>query len=293
MHLVYFDGDGIKKNDPVTVVCGISVGDDGQWRSAYSNINWVVSQHVPAAVRDENGYFVPCATEVWSAKYKDHWSMESRAAFLHDLLYIVENTSLGLAWTYVRRELQIANVPDNVRPEQARHAMAFELCVGRVDWAIRTFRPAVERTLCICEDNDQRDLLQEAAVRLSRYPRVIPASPGMEQIAWGRVTKAGPLVYQNQRMIDTVHFVQKGQAPLIALADVCAWALKRYITGKPDAEAFMRSLFSKRPLADAFGTNFNAPHNSGWLVPMYCLDPANPPANPPASLGFPSLRAKD
>ena len=72
MHLVYFDGDGIKKNDPVTVVCGISVGDDEQWRSAYSNISWVISQHVPAAVRDENGYFVPCATEVWSAKYKGH-----------------------------------------------------------------------------------------------------------------------------------------------------------------------------------------------------------------------------
>lgn len=62
MHLVYFDADGLKKKDPVTVVCGISVGDDAQWRSAYDNINYVITLHVPKEVRDEFGYFTSCAS---------------------------------------------------------------------------------------------------------------------------------------------------------------------------------------------------------------------------------------
>ena len=59
--------------------------------------------------------------------------------------------------------------------------------------------------------------------------------------------------YRIERMIDTAHFVEKGQAPLVALADVCAWAIKRYMAGSKGAEKFMGSLLSKRPLDDAFG----------------------------------------
>jgi hypothetical protein len=98
--------------------------------------------------------------------------------------------------------------------------------------------------------------------------------------------------YRIERMIDTVHFVEKGQAPLVALADVCAWAIKRYMAGSKGAEKFMGALLSKRPLDDAFGDEEEraAAHVSGWLVPAHCFDPAAPSANPAPALGFPSER---
>jgi hypothetical protein len=277
MQLIYLDEAGIAADDPVTTVCGIMLGSAEQWKSAYDNINWVISQHVPKDVRDENGNFVPHAKKVWGMNYRKVWPLESRTAFLHDLLFILEFSSLTIAWAYARNTLKLRDVPPGLRPEHARHAFAFELCVAEADQCIRTALPppASPSGICICEDNDQRRFLQWVTANLSRKPLKIP---GRDE-------------YRIERMIDTVHFVQKGQAPIIALADVCAWALKRYMGGKADAEPFMRSLCSKRPLAEVFPNPNSAREvDAGWLTPADPYPPSDTTTVRPESLRWPSQR---
>ena len=162
-----------------------------------------------------------------------------------------------------------------MRPEKARHAFAFQLCVAEADHCIRTALPMPASGICICEDNDQPNFLRWVTGNLSRNPLKLPENDE----------------YRIERMIDTVHFVRKGEAPIIALADVCAWVLKRYMNARPDADAFMRSLCSKRPIAELLPSP-DTPRfvDSGWLTPADPFPPGDKTSVRPEALGWPSQR---
>lgn len=289
-HLVYLCESGAKTDDQVTTVAGIVVSRDDQWHHAVGHLNWVINKHVPEKLRTAG--FIPRAGEVWGKNYRDSWPRESRMAFLHDLLYLVENSNLGLAWGKARDPTTYINAPKKLRPEEARHAFAFQLCMARADFGIGLYLPKHETMMCVCEDNNNREFLQWLAAFNRKSPLVIPAAPSLESWVFGTVVKGKEQIYSTGRMIDTVHFTERGAAPLIAVADVCAWAIKRYMGEKPLAEEFIRSLLTKRPLEDAFGnrTARAGSSSSGWVVPSHPFDPNDKSFTPPASLGFPSGR---
>jgi hypothetical protein len=274
MILIYLDEAGIAADDPMTTVCGIMVREDAQWKHATDSINNVIAQHAPKEVRDENGRFVPHAKKILDDDYRKVWSLESRIAFLHDLLYIVEYSNLTVAWAYTRNTIKLGGVPEGMRPEHARHSYTFQLCVAEADECIRTVLPLPASGICICEDTDQRRLLQWLTMNLSRNPLTVP---GMQE------------PYRIERMIDTVHFVQKRQAPITALADVCAWALKRYVSGKSDAEPFMRTLLSRIPFGEVF-LDLTRNFASGWFTPADPFAPGDATSVRPPRLGWPSQR---
>lgn len=286
-HLVYIDEAGIAADDPVTAVAGITVHSDKQWHHAVDAINIVINQHVPEHIRGEG--FISHATEVFEYAYRKRWPLASRVAYMHDLLYVVEHSSLGLAWAIARDTLTLTSLPDWMTAEQSRHAFAFELCLSQADRGIRDRTEKHETAIAICEDNDLRKFLRWVAAHVSRNPLVIPAQPTMESSAYGAESKGNAQEYRVERMIDTVHFVGKGQAPLMALADACAWAIKRFIWGRSHAESYMQSLLSRPSLIDGFRTEKSI-HASGWLIPALCSDASDTSGEPPPRLGFPSTR---
>ena len=271
MNLIYLDEAGIAGDDPVTTVCGVIVRDDGQWQHAVDSVGKVIAQHVPASVLAQNGGFIPHATQIMEDDYRSTWPLESRAAFLHDLLFVPYHSALTVVWAYTRSTYRLGGVPKNIRPEAARHAFTFQLCVGDADECIRNALPMPAAGVCICEDTDKRNLLRWITSNLSRNPLTVP---GM----------AAP--YRVERMIDTVHFVKKGQAPLTALADVCAWIIKRYVGGNTEAEPYVRTLLATIPFEKIF-LNLSGGTASGWFTPAY---PDGGTGGRTTSMGFPSQR---
>src|SRR4029077_14880312 len=126
--LVYLCESGPKADEKLTTVAGIVIANDEQWHHAARSLNWVINKHVPEKVR--NAGLLPRAREVWSDGYGDSWPRTSRAAYLHDLLYLLENSNLGLAWGMARDPTTYLSAPTPLRLEQARHAYAFQLCMS-------------------------------------------------------------------------------------------------------------------------------------------------------------------
>jgi hypothetical protein len=286
--LVYLSDAGTKANEKLTTVAGIVIARDDQWHHAVWHLNWVVNKHVPEKVRASG--MLPRASELWTSKYDESWQKESRGAYLHDLLYVTENSSLLLAWGMARDPTTFFNAPIPLRPEQARHALAFQQCMAQADFGIGVNLPGHTTMMCVCEDNSNREFLQWLAEYNRQNPLVLPASPDLESRAFGVVTRGQAQVFSTRRMIDTVHFAARGSAPLVALADVCAWAIRRYMTGdRALANEFMKSLLSKVPLEQAFG-NAKGRAGSGGSGLLAPANPFGPNVTPPPGLGFPSER---
>ncbi len=289
-HLVYLDEAGIASNDRVTAVAAITVHSDEQWLAAVNEINGVINKHVPQSIRAEG--FIPHATDVFEDDYGGRWPLPSRIAYMHDLLYLVEHCSLGLGWGVTRDALRLTSLPEGLTPEQGRHAFAFELCLCQTDRGIREYFAEPQGTaIAICEKNDLSSFLQWVAAHVSRNPLIIPAEPTMGDLAFGVESNGTEQVFRVERMIDTVHFVAKGQAPLMGLADACAWAIKRFIWGLGYAEEYMLSLLSKPSLLEVFRTG-TSNYAAGWLIPALNREPGDTSDGPPARLGYPSTRSR-
>jgi hypothetical protein len=60
-------------------------------------------------------------------------------------------------------------------------------------------------------------------------------------------------------LIDTVHFVDKKNAPLLQISDACAFAMRRWLSGQSNGSEFARSVVEDYPLTAA-----------DWAGPMSC-----------------------
>lgn len=86
VRFVYLDEAGTSAKEPVTVVAGIIVHADTQWRPAEADVNRIVKDMVPERYKEN---FVFHATEIWgSRKFRDGWDRNDRTAFLKEMMSV-------------------------------------------------------------------------------------------------------------------------------------------------------------------------------------------------------------
>jgi hypothetical protein len=239
VRFIYIDEAGTSAQEPVSVVVGIVVDADNQWKRAESLIIQAL-ELVPECFRKD---FIFHAKAVWGdKKYRDQWSLNDRLETLHRMMKIPRILRMPIALGVVRRDAppfaKAASL--GLSQEAFQHVMAFWMCITKADKYIREFACDEVATI-VAEDVPRIRTFLRSVLNLRQIP--IPdhwITLTQAEISTGMRTQDSEA--RISRVIDTVHFLEKRYGPLLQIADACAFGFRRYFAGQKLGEDFVRSI---------------------------------------------------
>jgi hypothetical protein len=226
VRLIYLDESGINERDEHLCVAGVIVHGDTQWRQVRDAIAKVVSDWLPPS---DHRDFIFHATDLFhGSDYWDRWVWpeEIRHQILRELIAVIVDHELPVVAHARSREAFGAGVlqgksslPQN--KTAIMYGMAAAQCIAVADHWIRRVCPS-ENASVTAEDADRVKEMMKKAVQVLQSPYLIyPHEPGS--------VPRLPL----RHIIDSINYHEKTRAPMLQLADVCAFVLRRSLSGKP------------------------------------------------------------
>jgi hypothetical protein len=238
VRFIYTDEAGTSAKEPVCVVASVIVHGDKQWRTLQGEIGRIVSERVPVDLRDN---FNIHATEVFSGGKKinrQHWSFEERLDFLKEIICLpfIHDAPIALGVSFKREDwtalidLKQLKLNNN----KYAHFLAFARCMERSDLFLRKYLNGEEVGTVIAEDVPEiKTFLSRFGLFYREFPTVVVNEhlvPEAWQVELG--LKPDDTFHEIRHIVDTPHFVEKGRAPLLQLADVCAFAFRHFLSTK-------------------------------------------------------------
>jgi hypothetical protein len=243
MRLIYVDEAGTAANEPVTVVVGLVVHADDQWRKAERAVAEVLAS-VPEVHRKG---FVSHATQIWNdRRYREAWDVSARRDFLLTMMSLPRRLDIPVAMAMVRRnaeDVEPGKVP--MRKEQFQHLIAFGSCIEQADDYIRKYGTENEVATVVAEDvPEMRSWLKKAisGMRASGGWTLKPEHQRPTQSQLDRNELPGNKWVGINRVVDVVHFIGKTEGPLLQVADACAFGFRRYFAELDFGEQCVRAI---------------------------------------------------
>jgi hypothetical protein len=236
---IYVDEAGTSQHEPVRVVCAVIVDLNKKWREAEAALQNAF-QAVP--VRYRQG-FVFHAKSIWgNPKYRDDWPIAERIAFLKSVMRIPYELGIPFSIGKVR-----SDAPENdhfletvnTKPWHWQHARAFFNAVERADFYLRYYGEEGEVGTIVAEDIDKAKRFVRGIIKSFQLPE------NQEYIIMPQYNNETSSVLHELRLtqiIDRVHFVDKGGAPLLQIADGIAFAFRRWLAGEELGDEFVRAV---------------------------------------------------
>jgi hypothetical protein len=245
MYLVYMDEAGTSAPEPVTVVAGIITHADRHWQYAFDELNRILNVHVPHALREG---FIFHAKDLWNG-YRNEvsWSFDQRRALVEEVVSIPFRLGIPIAYGKMYRDSLskgFAGLPDKKLPK-LQHVLAFSYTVAEANKYIREIGAGGELGAIVAEDvHDMRRALRTSLTM--NFPSITPdmQAPTQEQARKGILPPQRELG-RVDRIIDTIHFVDKDSAPLLQIADACAFSMRRYFAKQNFGDALIRSMLGR------------------------------------------------
>lgn len=245
LQYIYLDEAGISAPEPATVVVGIIVDADKHWRLAAQKVEDLLLQ-VPEEFREG---FVFHAKEIWgSKKYKENWPFSARLPLMIEMMQLPRKLNIPITLGLVRRETEMPEVFKGIKfkKEQYHHISAFHLCLARADKYIRDYCQPNEVATVIAENIPEMQRFLRPMLKLLREsPMVISydgLAPTKEELQTGQILQDGTL--SSTCIVDDVNFVEKREAPLLQLADACAYGFRRYFSKQPYGTLFVQAILN-------------------------------------------------
>lgn len=227
MRLVYLDesGTGDLKNEPITVVAGVIVDADKQWQLVESKLNEIVEKYIRK--EDRTGFVFHASDLFHESKNRiprERYSPEVRLEILDALCAIPGDLELPIVVDWLKRSSRVIDIQENEYglPQTLEltmsdinttsHLLLSTMCAVHVDKFVQAEGHPQEVAVLILEDNPQT---RKEVKQMHNFGR-----------------------HRYKRLIDTIHFAEKSEAPLLQLADVCACVLKRRLMGKKGSDRF-------------------------------------------------------
>jgi hypothetical protein len=261
VYYIYVDEAGTSAKEPVTVVVGVIIHADTQWRIAQEHLEKVLDDFVPPDLRQG---FIFHAKNIWSG-YREHddtWSKNERSALIEAVASIPLRLGMAISLGRVKRGKLPCNFKQ-IKPCEFDHIFAFQACMARANKYVRDWGNATEVATVVAEDVTHMRRFLRAVLKVN--PPDLPITeqylnPTRDEIASGVMTQTNPGPID--RIIDTVHFVDKKDAPLPQIADACAFSFRRYFAGQDNGEVFVRSMLG----SDLVWEDWQGPSSN------YCFD---------------------
>lgn len=227
MRLAYLDESGRSREEPVIVVAGVLIDPDYAYRGIEEALRQLVADTIP---KEDREGFVFHASHLLHGKgyYKQHgWPLEQRWPILERLAKLPSDYAIPIVFGHLNKAEYRAEVKDQIaehRPSEqghvsdiAEHMVAFSRAEIGIERQMHRFRRD-EVCMVIAEDTDRVKRALKIAHGLLRDPVQVAESEfaGIDEL---------PL----ERIIDTPHFALKSEAPMLQLADLCAFLIMRRI----------------------------------------------------------------
>jgi hypothetical protein len=251
VRFVYLDESGISINEAVTVVAGVIVDADKQWKAVEKGIDDLIVKFIGATAGPARLPKILRAALVLHASDMFHGSgpifnrqacsLEKSHATLKELLGIPSRFHLPVVFGYVIKE----RVAQTGSPAQRRRALreataleqalAFTLCATAAEQYMRTKADPTEIATLIAENNPQT----WKAVRTMHDLLRGTIFTDSEVKDWSSMLKLGPDFLPLRKIVDSVHFQEKDGAYLLQIADACAVIIRYFIEGKGNIGDFI------------------------------------------------------
>jgi hypothetical protein len=240
VRFIYTYESGTSRNEEIRVVVGIIVHADTQWMAAAKAVNEAL-RRVPDKFK-KNFHFH--ATDIaGSPKYRE-WAYDSRHRMMLEIMGIP--SSLGMAISFgIQPRTRENKIPQlkGLPPEKVDHIQAFSGCMAMADLYVRTVGGETEVATVVAEDiEDIRKKLRDVVTDMRLAPKYF--SGQYIKSSSGKIDPRFPqrAVMKIERIIDQVHFAKKDGAPLLQVADACAFAIRRYVCGQKHGADFAKAV---------------------------------------------------
>lgn len=252
MRFVYMDEAGISAGEPVTVVAGVVIDSDRQFRILEKYIKNLIDDFVPMDKRKDFAFHAKELANGGKTFIRNEYPDDRRLLALRRMASIPRRFLLPMVLGWERKSTT-ERVRQN-RPEKQRlidsHVMAHVQCMIAADQYVRKFARPDEIAICVAENNNEaRDAIRRTHTFLYEKPEE-------------------PITAQDddlpvQRIVDTIHFAMKSEAILLQIADTVAYVSKRFINGAQGSELLMELMVGSKVSRDAF----DAPAGYQIIVP--------------------------
>jgi hypothetical protein len=255
MRYLYVDEAGTSAKEPVTVVVGILVHADSHWLSAATRIRQLFDSYVPENRR--RGFIFHAKEVLGGGRDLTDWDFAARIKLVKAMVKIPRQLGMVICLGMVRRDAGAPDLRGKLRPEKFQHLFAFQHCVANADQYLRTYANPSEVASIVAEDvHDMRRFLRAGIDMLRERPNTLPAGafmPTSENIEFG--TSPLPFQWKITKIVDNIHFEVKTSAPLLQIADACAFSFRRRFADQRYGEELVRAMI-KNPLG---GDEWKAP----------------------------------
>ncbi|WP_143324190.1 DUF3800 domain-containing protein [Caulobacter sp. X] len=245
MRYIYMDEAGTADHEPVTVVAGIVVHADTQFRPAENELNSLRNDYVPEHHRTG---FLFHSTSIWSnPKFREGWDREERLALLIGMMSLPRRLEIPISFGIVRRSAPEIDVQGLMSQAQFRHLMAFIGAVGRADKYIRDHGTEDEVATLVVENIPEMHRFLKLGLRtLREHPRQLDQNllrRTQLEISAGQTIQEPE--FSSERIRDGVHFQEKSESPFLQIADAVAFGLRRGFSRQKDGDVFLDAIFGE------------------------------------------------
>jgi len=240
VRLVYLDKAGVSnpKEERFLIVAGVEVNADKQFKLIEAHIGRLAKKYMREENRDDAAFHAMELFHGTKHFHRDRWPLELRLEILDELAIIPKKFDLPIIFGTTDRKSLPESLPADAPPkliEAIAHAHAFFKCVTQVE-IIMLANEKKEVAMVIVEDRERvRTMLKMSdeifRARASRRFQVLAnAEPWFNRL------------FPLERIVETLHFAQKGESSLLQVADICAFAIKRHLTKCNHAERLYGAL---------------------------------------------------
>lgn len=254
MRFVFMDEAGTSgaPHEKIRVVAALTVEADEQLTLAETAVNEALGA-VPVSLRND---FIFHATDIWNdSSIRGKWSLNDRLALLKNMMRLPRKLNIPLSFGMVRVGTFPTFEPTpKMSSAQFEHFMAYLGCIGRADKFIREHARATEIATLVAEDTDEMRKFLKHGPRVMREVNLSITSDML--LPTTKEQKQGYIEQESDQRVsrirNTVHFVRKGEEPLVSMADSIAFGLRRFFEGQSHGREFGEAIFGNPPLLEDY-----------------------------------------
>lgn len=242
MRIIYTDEAGTSgaPHEVVRVVASIIVHGDSQYRYLINEVQRIIKERVPLNIRDG---FIFHALEVFNGGKRidrNQWPFTERLDFLKEIVCLpfVNDVPISLGVVFAGYHEELGIIDDTLATNVTEHGVALSTCMERADLFLRKYLNGDEIGIIVAENLPRlKDFFSEAAIKF-RTSRLEAPSEHMRQSSQQKILGIQPKGnnYKIDHIIDVPHFVSKSGAPLLQLADACAFSFRRCLSRQADGD---------------------------------------------------------
>jgi hypothetical protein len=242
MRIAYLDEAGISniRQEPYLVIAGILIHGDRDWPKLHRHLEKLAHRY------DVPSHFGFHAKDIFHGsglfdRNNAKWPLVRRRKLLLELASIPKKFKLPVVVGFIQRRSFNAAFEDHVKaikrilpdamrkasPEDLAYLEAFVGAARGVDYWLME-HSKTEQGLIILEDSSRTkgDL---------KFLQAIFRDSSDIHMSFLHARK-----FKSKRIIETVHFAGKRDSPMLQIADICAFTIKRQLMRRPDIAEFYR-----------------------------------------------------